>query len=118
MRQFEYRVDDGPRQELVNGHYELGDLKQVAIDGHRILYRLGNASLDNSCCGNFSCAYALVIGEIISGGTGEGADLLRELSETEGDEPLMLAIREALMASEAISLVNFYVEPQKKAGHS
>jgi len=116
MKQFEYRVDDNPRQELVNGHYELGDVKQIAFDGHEIIYRLGNASLDNSCCGNFSCAYALVLGERL-GAIGE-ATLLRELSETEGDEPLMSAILEALMASEAISLVNFYIEPPKKGSHS
>jgi hypothetical protein len=112
MKKFEYRVDDNPRQELVNGHYELGDVKQIAVDGREIIYRLGNASLDNSCCGNFSCAYALVIGEKL--GVGGDATLLRELSEAGGDEPLMSAIREALMASEAISLVNFYVEPPKK----
>ena len=115
MKQFEYRVDDNPRQELVNGHYELGDVKQIAVDGHEIIYRLGNASLDNSCCGNFSCAYALVIGERL--GADGDTNLLRELSETEGDEPLMSTIREMLLASEAISLVNFYVEPPKKEGH-
>lgn len=108
MNTFEHRHEPGLGQSFVNGAYELGEVRRIVIAGRDILYRLGSASLDNSCCGNHGCAYALVIGAVIedraAAGDGPASSLLREIS---ADEPLAAAIRAALMEREAIGVVNF-----------
>ncbi len=113
MQSFVYRHDATPGQEFVNGRYELGEPKHTVIDGHDILYSLGSALLDNSCCGSFGCAYALVIGELEDGEAGKAAPQVREI---DAEAPLAERIRSALLEREAISVVNFYLPPQAAAG--
>ena len=108
MNTFEYRHDNQVRPEFVNGHYELGESRHIVVDDHDILYRLGSALLDNSCCGSFGCAYALVIGEPLAVATNQGATVVREIR---AEEPLAQRIRSTLLDREAISVVNFYVPP-------
>jgi hypothetical protein len=122
MTTFEYRHDPTLSQEFVNGAYELGEVKQINIDGHDILYRVGSATLDNSCCGNFGCGYGLVIGEAIGSphtviprglpsvvpaqaGIQGLSSLVREINQ---DEPLAAEILKVLMEREALGVVNFY----------
>ena len=112
MSIFEYRHHAGLRQTFVNGAYELGEVRHVSIDGHDILYRIGTASLDNSCCGNYGCSYVLVIGERLEGraaaGGAQESSLVREIS---ADEALANATRSALIEREAVGSVNFYLAP-------
>ena len=112
MSIFEYRHHAGLRQTFVNGAYELGEVRHVSIDGHDILYRVGAASLDNSCCGNYGCSYVLVIGERLEGrasaGDGQESSLVREIST---EEALADATRSALIEREAVGSVNFYLAP-------
>lgn len=108
MNIFIYRHEDHARQEFVNGHYELRELKHAVVDGHDVLYCLGNALLDNSCCGSFGCAYALVIGERL-GGAADGAALT--VREIDAEEALAEHIRNTLFEREAINTVNFYLPP-------
>ena len=140
MTTFEYRHDATLSQEFVNGGYELGEVQRIIVEGRDILYRVGSALLDNSCCGNFGCAYGLVIGEeIISPrsviprglpsvvpakpvleGLDRGAgiqglsSLVREISS---EEPLAEAIRNVLMQRESLGVQNFYTSanPAKEA---
>lgn len=108
MTTFIYRHDEQARTELVNGQYELGAAMRTIIDGHEILYSLGSALLDNSCCGNFGCAYAMVIGEPLPEQVGTENVLVRQIGE---EENLAKRIRQELLAREAISVVNFYIPP-------
>lgn len=109
MTTFTYRHNDQTELELVNGHYELGEAVRTSIDGHDILYSLGSALLDNSCCGSFGCAYALVIGEPLPGQTGKDNLVVRQI-DAEG--ALAERIRTELLGREAINVVNFYIPPQ------
>lgn len=110
MKTFEYRHDPSLSQEFVNGGYELGEVKQMTIGGRDILYRVGSALLDNSCCGNFGCGFGLVIGERVAEVRAATANepavtTVRELSP---DAPDAETIRNTLMQQEALGVVNFY----------
>ena len=103
MTTFEYRHDATLGQEFVNGGYELGEVQRITIDGREILYRVGSALLDNSCCGNFGCAYGLVIGEEL-----QQKQMQSTVREISAEEPLAEAIRDVLMQRESLGVLNFY----------
>lgn len=112
MNTFEYRHEPSLGQSFVNGSYALGEVRHVVIDGHDILYRVGSASLDNSCCGNYGLSYALVIGERVEGRmAADGAQASSLVREISADEALADAIRSALLEREAVDSVNFYLAP-------
>ena len=112
MNTFEYRHEASLGQSFVNGSYALGEVRHVVIGGHDILYRIGSASLDNSCCGNYGLSFALVIGERVEGrmatDDAQASSLVREIST---DEALADSIRSALLKREAIDTVSFYLAP-------
>lgn len=112
MTTFEYRHDPALSQEFVNGGYELGEVKHITIDGHEILYRVGSAILDNSCCGSFGCGYGLVIGENMSE-TRTGEVAVSQVREISADEALAEAANKILQEREALNVVNFYTNPQR-----
>ena len=110
MKTFEYRHDPTLCQEFVNGGYELGEVKQMTIGGRDILYRVGSAMLDNSCCGNFGCGFGLVIGERIGDVRAATASeaAVSQVRELSSDAPDAETIRNTLMQHEALGVVNFY----------
>ena len=107
MKTFEYRHDPALSQEFINGACELGEVKRISIDGRDILYRVGSATLDNSCCGNYGCGYGLVIGERMAEKQADQLTIstVREIST---DEPVAGTIRETLMKKEELGALNFY----------
>jgi hypothetical protein len=48
----------------ISGHYILSQEKRLSFSGREVLYYLGCAVLDSSCCGPGGLAYALVTGYI------------------------------------------------------
>ena len=108
MKTFQYRHEPALSQAFVNGAYELGEVRHVRIDGHDILYRLGSALLDNSCCGNYGCGYALVIGEVL-GGAQDGDMTVSTVREISADDAIAESLRDTLMKQEALGMVNFYL---------
>ncbi len=48
----------------ISGHYILSREKQLSYNGRKVLYLIGCAVVDASCCGSGGCAYALVPGYI------------------------------------------------------
>lgn len=107
MKVFHYRHDPTLSQSFINGSYELGEVKQTTIAGREILYRVGSATLDNSCCGNYGCGFGLVIGEKLE--ETRGAEIpvskVRQISLDDHDADV---IRETLMKNEALGVMNFY----------
>ena len=103
---FIYHHDATARIEFANGHYELSEPMHAEIHGQDILYCLGNALLDNSCCGNTGCAYALVIGESLTGAQDAAPPQVRPI---DAESAQAERIRTALLEREAIGVVNFYV---------
>jgi len=49
----------------ISGRYELYCEGKLKMDGKEILYALGNAVVDSSCCGFWGCRYALVLGYVV-----------------------------------------------------
>lgn len=48
----------------MSGWYELEKEEVVDIKGMELLYVVGSAAVDNSCCGAMGCQYALVPGYV------------------------------------------------------
>ncbi len=50
----------------IGGHYVLVKEVRLPFRGREILYLVGHAAFDTSCCGAGGCAYALVPGFVLS----------------------------------------------------
>jgi hypothetical protein len=48
--------------QSISGRYELEKEARIRVDGKNVLYVVGNAIVDSSCCGVGGCRYALVPG--------------------------------------------------------
>lgn len=48
----------------ISGGYELEREEKLEIHGKEVLYVVGNAIMDSSCCGVWGCRYALVPGYV------------------------------------------------------
>ncbi len=58
----------------IGGHYLLVKEAQLPFHGRKVLYLVGHAAFDTTCCGTGGCAYALVPGFIVSWKTGTNED--------------------------------------------
>ena len=107
METFEFSHKLPKTTVLVNGSYTLTNLKSLDVDGLTLLYCLGEATLDNSCCGLTNTLYALVLGELIethstkSGPVSTLAPIRDPAKEQE--------IRAAIQKTEQLETVNFYL---------
>lgn len=54
----------GQEVSAIGGHYVLGKEMRLPYSGREILYFVGYAVLDSTCCGVGGCAYVLVAGYI------------------------------------------------------
>ncbi len=55
----------------IAGHYELKREVRLAHRGGEVLYVLGHALFDTSCCGAGGCGYAIVPGVLLGWHSGE-----------------------------------------------
>ncbi len=53
------------RIQAISGWYELEEEGKLRIHGKEVLYVVGIAAVDSSCCGVWGCRYALVPGYIL-----------------------------------------------------
>ncbi|MFN2220650.1 MAG: hypothetical protein ACK2UA_18720 [Anaerolineae bacterium] len=69
-------VHQGLNQEItaIGGHYVLVKEARLPYRGREILYLVGYAAFDTTCCGPGGCAYALVPGFVASWQSSETAD--------------------------------------------
>ncbi|MFC1890019.1 hypothetical protein ACFL4G_09695 [Thermodesulfobacteriota bacterium] len=49
----------------IAGHYTIDKEERLAFKGREVLYVVGHAIVDSSCCGTTGCRYAMVQGAII-----------------------------------------------------
>ncbi|MEM2983018.1 MAG: hypothetical protein QXH17_07630 [Candidatus Bathyarchaeia archaeon] len=61
----EYTHDLNREVLSISGRYELDKEERIEIDGREILYVVGNAVVDSSCCGYGGCRYAIVPGYVL-----------------------------------------------------
>ena len=50
----------------IGGHYVLVKEVRLPFEGREVLYLVGHAAFDTTCCGEGGCAYALVPGFIVN----------------------------------------------------
>ena len=60
----EYTHEIGREVRSISGGYEFEKEGNLQIDGRKVLYVVGNAVVDSSCCGVGGCRYALVPGYV------------------------------------------------------
>ena len=60
----EYKHELNREVRSISGWYEFEKEGNLQIDGREVLYVVGNAVVDSSCCGVGGCRYALVPGYV------------------------------------------------------
>ena len=60
----EYIHELGEEIRSISGAYELNMEGILEMHGEKVLYVVGNAVIDSSCCGVWGCRYALVPGVV------------------------------------------------------
>jgi len=93
--------------ETISGHYALTHEVRLPFRGREILYVVGYAEIDTSCCGTGKIMYALVPGFIVT-----WRDLKQDGSavsrvELIGDENLRAEIEDLIRQQEIVNQVNF-----------
>jgi hypothetical protein len=92
----------------ISGHYLLSQEKRLPFNGREVLYFIGCAVVDTSCCGPGGCSYALVPGYVKDWKYKTGINDL-SVSRVEpirdaGDQSI---IRQVIMKTESVQQVNF-----------
>lgn len=107
METFEFSHELPETTEFVNGSYTLTTIKSLPIDGASLLYCLGEATLDNSCCGITNSFYALVLGELVETRSTEKGPVSTLSPIT--DPVRKQTTRAAIQQAEQLETVNFYL---------
>jgi hypothetical protein len=94
----------------ISGHYVLSREEQLSYNGRKVLYLVGCAVVDSSCCGPGGCAYALVPGYIRQWKYKLNAGNLAVTQvEPIRDEADRQALRQLIKEKEGVQQVNFIV---------
>jgi hypothetical protein len=92
----------------IGGKYTLVKEVRLPIDGREILYLIGHASFDSTCCGVSGCAYALVPGFITHW---QGRQNIEGLFATEVEpvrsKPAQAQIRAIILEKELVHQIQF-----------
>jgi len=96
------------RIQAIAGWYELEEEGKLQIHGKEVLYVLGIAAVDSSCCGVWGCRYGLVPGYIRHFKTRKDAEGCW-ISEVEpiADEKARQEISRILKEKEGVQQVRF-----------
>ncbi|MDY7032667.1 MAG: hypothetical protein SVY10_12270 [Thermodesulfobacteriota bacterium] len=94
---------------FIAGYYIPEDEKKLGYNGREVLYILGHAAVDNSCCGVGGCRYALVPGYLI-GWKSKTCDSGKPISEVEtiSDEDSRRELTRILKEKEIITQIQFW----------
>ena len=92
----------------VSGYYTLTRETRLVFHGREVLYYIGHAAFDTSCCGEGGCAYAFVAG-FIGDWKIEKSKEGRDISQIEkiNDESVQKEIAATLKSKEGVHQVNF-----------
>ena len=92
----------------ISGHYILSQEKRLPYNGRQVLYFIGCAVVDASCCGPGGCTYALVPGYILEWKYKTGPDdLFLSRVEPIRDADVQLEIRQLILEQDSVQQVNF-----------
>jgi hypothetical protein len=92
----------------IGGHYVLMKEVRLPLQGREVLYVVGYAVIDTSCCGIGGCAYALVPGFILDWRYKRNKDGLA-VSQVEPiqDEAIQKEVRWLIESNETVQQVSF-----------
>jgi hypothetical protein len=92
----------------MGGHYFLVKEVRLQFEGHEVLYLVGHAAFDTSCCGAGGCAYALVPGFILDWKSKTNEDGLA-LSQVKSirDEEAQRELQQLIQKQEMVHEVRF-----------
>ena len=94
--------------ETISGHYILSQEKRLSYNGREVLYFIGCAVVDTSCCGPGGCYYALVPGYIKDWKyKTDGGDLSVSSVQPIRDKGDQSEIRWLIMQKEPVQQVDF-----------
>ncbi len=101
-------LEIGEENRSISGYYSVVKEVRLEYQGKQVLYVVGQAVLDTSCCGYSSFTYAIVPGYIIEWQGDKSAQGL-PVSEVEPirDKNVQAAIAAAIRAEEAIHNIQF-----------
>ena len=93
----------------ISGHYSLEKEVRLKYNNSEVLYVVGHAVIDTSCCGTGGCRYALVPGYIINwqNETNESNLPVSEV-ETISDKAIKDDIQRIIKEKEVITQVDFW----------
>jgi len=92
----------------ISGHYILSQEKRLPYNGRQVLYFIGCAVVDASCCGPGGCTYALVPGYIKDWKyKTDRDDLFVSRVEPIRDADVQSELRRMIIKKESVQQVNF-----------
>ncbi len=104
-------IHQGLYQEVraIGGHYLLTKEARLDFNGREILYVLGFAQFDTTCCGNGACNYAFVPGFVKEWKTSENDEGI-PVSRVEpiNDKAVQKNVQRLIEQQEMVTQVNFY----------
>jgi hypothetical protein len=92
----------------IAGHYVLVKEVRLSFSGRQILYLVGHAAFDSTCCSVGGCAYALVVGFVLHWKTGRNRDgLAVSLMEPIRAEAIRANVRRLIEKNETVQQIIF-----------
>jgi len=102
---------DSLNQEVrsIAGYYVLEKEERLVYRDKEVLYAVGHATLDNSCCGIGGCYYAIVPGYVVGWKTRQNAES-GTISEVEPvkDSDVRSDLTQIIKKQEMVSQVEFW----------
>jgi len=95
--------------EAIGGRYVVQREEKIEVGGREVVYHVGHAIVDSSCCGVGGCGYATVPGYVVRWKHGVD-DNGRDISEIEpiASPEEREEIRKRILAVEHVNQVNFW----------
>lgn len=93
----------------IAGRYHIEKEERIVHNGKEVLYIIGQAIVDSSCCGSGGCRYAVVPGFIVSWRSGINKEgIPTSVIESIKDEKTKKEISERIRDRERVSQVQFW----------
>jgi len=99
----------GEEVESISGHYVAEREVRIPVEGREVVYIVGHAVVDTSCCGAGGCGYALVPGFVVRwkyASNDDGWDMTEV--EPVRDDSAKAFIKKTIESVEPVTQVNFW----------
>ncbi len=107
MRDYSHELNTEIRS--ISGGYLLEEEGRIEIEGREVLYAVGNAAVDSSCCGVYGCRFAVVPGYVVRWKfTTNKAGIFITRVEPVTDSPAKKEIEEILRKMKMVAQVVFW----------